>query len=111
MNIEELKMILETINATTGLAKEMGTTWIWLHYGFKVLQGLVVLATVGIVFYAIYKTILTIHSGTIDTQFMRECRDKLKIGSTGVMTDWEYHVTTSEIRELINRHNKNKTAV
>jgi hypothetical protein len=40
MNIDELKIILDTINTTTGLAKDMGTTWIWLHYGFKVLEGL-----------------------------------------------------------------------
>ena len=44
MNIDELKMILETINTTTGLAKDMGTTWIWLHYGFKVLDVLACIA-------------------------------------------------------------------
>jgi hypothetical protein len=49
MNIEELKMILETINATTGLAKDMGTTWIWLHYGFKFPINLTALAGLAVV--------------------------------------------------------------
>ena len=45
MNIDELKMILETINATTGLAKDNES----------------------------------------DTRFMRQCRDRLGIGSSGYM--------------------------
>ena len=72
MNIEELKMILETINATTGLAKEMGTTWIWLHYGLQFLNGLGVFIGVVIGIYAIYRTVLATNSGFQDTLFMRE---------------------------------------
>ena len=83
MNIEELKMILETINATTGLAKDMGTTWIWLHYGFKFLINLTALAGVAVVAYAVYRVARVLRSDCIDTVFMRRCRDKLKTGNGG----------------------------
>ena len=104
MNIEELKMILETINATTGLAKDMGTTWIWLHYGLKLLEGLAILVGIAVVTYGIYKIARIMHSDGIDTVFMRQCRDKLKTGSGGSMTDGEYYRTTAKIMELVDKH-------
>ena len=108
MNIEELKMILETINATTGLAKDMGTTWIWLHYGFKLLSGLMVVAGVAVVVYGIYITTKTCMVEVKDTPFMRQCRDKLKTGSLGGMTDGEYYRTTAKIMELVDKHIQEK---
>jgi hypothetical protein len=109
MNIEELKMILETINTTTGLAKDMGTTWIWLHYGFKLLDGLALLVGIAVVTYGIYRIAKTINGSDIDTMFMRSCRDKLKTGTGGCMTDGEYYRTTTKIMELIEQHLKEKT--
>jgi hypothetical protein len=108
MNIEELKMILETINATTGLAKDMGTTWIWLHYGFKFLINLTALAGVAVVAYAVYRVARVLRSDCIDTVFMRECRNKLNTGSLGCMTDGEYYRTTAYIMELVDKHIQEK---
>ena len=108
MNIEELKMILETINATTGLAKDMGTTWIWLHYGFKLLDGLAMLIGSAVVIYGVYKIARTMNSDCIDTVFMRQCRDKLNTGSGGCMTDGEYYRTTAYIMELVDKHIQEK---
>ena len=104
MNIEELKMILDTINATTGLAKDMGTTWIWLHYGFKALSGLALIASVALVVYGIYRIVLAINHADIDTSFMRSCRDKLGTGSSGVVVEQEYFATTAKIMELIDQY-------
>lgn len=106
MNIEELKMILETINATTGLAKDMGTTWIWLHYGFKVLDVLACIACFAIVIYGIYRMVKAINNADIDTAFMRSCRDKLGTGSTGIMTEAEHYATTTKIMELIDQYRR-----
>ena len=108
MNIEELKMILETINATTGLAKDMGTTWIWLHYGLKLLEGLAILVGIAMVIYGIYSIARTMNSDCIDTVFMRQCRDKLNTGSGGCMTDGEYYRTTAKIMELVDKHIQEK---
>jgi len=104
MNIEELKMILDTINATTGLAKDMGTTWIWLHYGFKLLYELAFLVGIAMVIYGIYRIAKTVNNADIDTAFMRRCRDRLGIGSTGTVTEREYYATTTKIMELIDQY-------
>jgi hypothetical protein len=106
MNIEELKMILETINTTTGLAKDMGTTWIWLHYGFKALSGLAWLAGIALVVYGIYRMVIAVSHADIDTAFMRSCRDKLGTGSTGTVTEREYYATTAKITELIDQYRR-----
>ena len=106
MNIDELKMILDTINATTGLAKDMGTTWIWLHYGFKALSGLAWLAGIAVVVYGIYRIAITVSHADIDTSFMRSCRDKLGTGSPGCVTEREYYATTTKIMELIDQHKR-----
>lgn len=106
MNIEELKMILETINTTTGLAKDMGTTWIWLHYGFKVLDGLALLACIAMVVYGMYRVVRMLSNADIDSQFMRSCRNKLGTGSPGVMTETEYYATTTKIMELIDQYRR-----
>ena len=107
MNIDELKMVLETINNTTGLAKDMGTTWIWLHYGFKVWDGLLLLSVVAVVAYAIFRIVIYLNDGH-DSHFIRHCRDRLGIGSSGYVTPDEYMRTTTKINELIDKHNEEK---
>jgi hypothetical protein len=104
MNIDELKMILDTINTTTGLAKDMGTTWIWLHYGFKVLDGLALLVCIAMVLYGIYRIAIAVSHADIDTSFMRRCRDRLGTGSPGCVTEREYYATTTKIMELIDQY-------
>lgn len=106
MNIDELKMILETINSTTGLAKDFGTTWIWLHYGFKVFDMLVLLLVVAVICYVIYRCVLAINGGGDQERFLRQCRDRLRIGSPGGMTDGEWVELRMKLTELIDRHNQ-----
>jgi hypothetical protein len=106
MNIDELKIILETINTTTGLAKDMGTTWIWLHYGFKALEGLACIAGIAIVIYGIYRMVIAVNHVDKDSPFMRSCRNKLGTGSPGVMTETEYYATTTKIMELIDQYRR-----
>jgi hypothetical protein len=106
MNIEELKMVLETINTTTGLAKDMGTTWIWLHYGFKVLDGLAWIVGVTVVVYGMYRMARMLNSADIDSPFMRSCRNKLGTGSPGIMTEEEYYATTTKIMELVDQYRR-----
>lgn len=108
MNIEELKMVLDAIKDTTGLATDFGTTWIWLHYGFKLLDGLALLIGVAVVVYGIYRMVKTLNCADMDTSFMRQCRDKLKTGTSGCVTEPEYYATTTKIIELIDKHIQEK---
>lgn len=108
MNIEELKMVLDAIKDTTGLATDFGTTWIWLHYGFKLLDGLALLIGTAVVVYGIYRIVKVVNCADMDTSFMRSCRDKLRIGSSGFVTEREYYATTTKIMELIDKHMQEK---
>lgn len=104
MNIDELKMILETINSTTGLAKDFGTTWVWLHYGLKVFDSLLAVACILGVAYAIYRMVVYSNGGTHQEAFLRQCRDRLRIGSPGGMTDGEWIALRMKLNELIDKH-------
>ena len=108
MNIEELKLVLETINTTTGLAKDIGTVWIWLHYTFKLLDGLLVIGCIWGVAYAIYRMVVFCNGGEEDESFMRQCRDRLRIGSPGSLTDSERRDTQIKLMQLIDKHNEEK---
>lgn len=110
MNIEELKLVLETINTTTGLAKDMGTTWIWLHYAFKLFDGLLVVGCIWGVAYAIYRTVVFCNGIEEDARFIRKCRDRLRIGSPGALSPNERHDTQDKIIQLIDKHNEEKKA-
>ena len=106
MNIDELKMILETINSTTGLAKDFGTTWVWLHYGLKVFDSLLAVACILGVAYAVYRVVVHANGGGDQERFLRQCRDRLRIGSPGCMTDSEWIALRMKLTELIDRHNQ-----
>ena len=108
MNIDELKMILETINSTTGLAKDFGTTWVWLHYGLKVFDSLLAVVCILGVAYAIYRMVAhNSGSGTNET-FIRRCRDRLRIGSPGMLTNEEAERVRIKLSELIDKHLQEK---
>lgn len=104
MNIDELKMILETINSTTGLAKDFGTTWVWLHYGFKVFEALLVVVCILGGIYGIHRMIAHSSSCSVNEAFLRRCRDRLRIGSPGSFTDEEAERVRIKLSQLIDKH-------
>lgn len=104
MNLEELKLVLETINNTTGLAKDFGTTWMWLHYGLKVFDAVMVVFCILGVIYGIYRMIVYTTEGSAHDVFMRRCRDRLRIGSPGILTEGEAAQVRNKLSELIDKH-------
>ena len=82
--------------------------WIWLHYGFKLLDGLALLIGTAVVVYGIYRIVKVVNCADMDTSFMRQCRDKLKTGTSGCVTEPEYYATTTKIMELIDKHMQEK---
>lgn len=108
MNMEELKLVLETINSTTGLAKDFGTTWVWLHYGMKLLNGIGYLLIVAIIVYGIYQVVASISGTDNANEFVKECRDRLGTGFPGPLTTNELSHTRSKVFELIDKHNAEK---
>lgn len=104
--LEELKMILELVNNTVGLAHDFGTKALWLYFGMKFLEWLLI-AFGCLWFCSLIKYFIQANAGK-DTEFMRQCRDRLRIGSPGSMTNGEYSRTTSKILELIDKYVQEK---
>lgn len=97
MNIEELKLVLETIRSLSGDASSAAYWYFGLEFAKFVLGWLV---GAGVVL-AIAQTIATSNGLGVDEAFMRECRDALGTGCRGGLTATERYDTQQAIRKLI----------
>ncbi len=99
MDIEQLKLVLETIQHTTDGAKNFGVWWIALHYGQKVLEGLFITSCVWGVAWGVIKAITISCSAGDDSRRLQNLRDTMRIGSPGAVTDGEYDRMRDKIRD------------
>ncbi len=97
MNIEELKLVLETIRSLTGDATSAAYWYFGLEFA-KFVLGWLVGAGVVLTF---LKTIANANGVGVDEEFMRECRDALGIGLRGGLSINEQYNTQQAIRKLI----------
>lgn len=95
MNIEELKLVLETIR---GLSGDASTAAYW-YFGLQFAKDIIILFTLVGGFLWIARKVIEIVVGQ-DEQFMRECRDELRIGR-GIFVQEERIATQAAIRKLI----------
>jgi hypothetical protein len=102
MNIEELKLILDTIKSLSGDASTAAYWYFGLEFA-KFVLGWLVGAGVAL---TIIKTVAKASSIGADEAFMRECRDALGTGPRGGLTDNERYDTQQAIRKLIKESNK-----
>ena len=97
MNIEELKLILETIRSLSG---DASTAAYW-YFGLEFAKDIIILFTlVGGTMWGISKAGQAAGVGA-DEDFMRECRDALGTGCYGGLTQEERRATQAAIRKLI----------
>jgi hypothetical protein len=97
MNIEELKLILETIRSLSGDASTAAYWYFGLEFSKFVLAWLV---CAGVVL-TFVKTIAISNGLGVDEAFMRECRDALGTGYRGGLSPTERYDTQQAIRKLI----------
>lgn len=97
MNIEELKLVLETIRSLSGDASTAAYWYFGLEFAKFVLGWLV---SAGVVL-AIAQTIAVANGVGADEDFMRECRDALGTGCRGALIQEERRATQAAIRKLI----------
>lgn len=97
MNIEELKLILETIRSLSGDATTAAYWYFGLEFA-KVALGWIVGA--GVVL-ALAQAVAKANGVGADEAFMRGCRDALGIGCRGGLTETERYDTQQAIRKLI----------
>ena len=97
MNIEELKLVLETIRQLSGDASTAAYWYFGLEFA-KFVLGWLVGAGVVLVF---LKTVAAANGVGADEAFMRECREALGTGCLGGLTETERYDTQQAIRKLI----------
>ena len=102
MNIEELKLVLDTILSLSGDA----TTAAYWYFGLEFAKAVIGWAAVAWVALALIKTIAKANGVDEDEAFMRECRDELGTGTGGELTRNERKATQIAIRKLIFGRNK-----
>jgi hypothetical protein len=97
MNIEELKLVLDTIRQLSGDASTAAYAYFGLEFA-KFALGWVVGAWLA---FTAIKTAVKLSTDDRDETFMRECRDALRIGVRGVLGDTERAETQRVIRQMI----------
>lgn len=107
MEIEQLKLILETLQHTADGAKDFGVWWIALHYGVQALKYVTyVLALWGIAWGAVKAVQIGTGFG-IDAQRLMHLRDLLRVGSPGVLTPREFDEMRDKIKTLMAKEKAN----
>jgi len=106
MNIEELKLVLDTIKSLSGDA----STAAYAYFGLEFAKFVIGWAVGAWVVFALIKTVVKLNTDDRDETFMRECRDALRIGSRGHLGDTERFETQRFIRLLIQEQNAQKRA-
>ena len=102
MNIEELKLVLETIRTLSGDASTAAYWYFGLEFAKFVLGWLV---GAGVVL-TLIKTIAMANGVGADEAFMRECREALGTGCRGPLIEDERAATQQAIRKLIQESKK-----
>ena len=97
MNIEELKIVLETIRSLSGDASTAAYWYFGLEFA-KFVLGWLVGAGVVLTF---LRTVAVSNGLGVDEAFMRECRDALGTGYRGGLSPTERYDTQQAIRQLI----------
>jgi hypothetical protein len=102
MNIEELKLILDTIKSLSGDA----TTATYWYFGLEFAKFVLLLVGgLGVTCWVVHK-ICQANGVGADEAFMRECRDALGTGYCGSLIDEERTATQRAIRQLIQESKK-----
>jgi len=104
MEIEQLKLILETLQGVGHEAGNLAVLYLWLQFAGGVLTNLSIMGALLGVTYLIYKAIM-ISQGHDETEaFLREMRDQLGTGVYGHLSSDERHRTMTALRKLVAKH-------
>lgn len=110
MDIEQLKLVLETLQSVGHEAGSLATLWLWLKFSGGLLQLAFWAAVIVGVAHAIARAARHLEGDARYERFLREMRGTLGTGTSGVMTDDEYGRTTAMLRQLAEEHRAKKAA-
>jgi hypothetical protein len=106
MEIEQLKLILETLQHTADGAKSFGVWWIALHYGVKALHLLCLVAGAWAIAWAIVKSVQICNGADSDAQRLQHLRDLMRVGSLGGVSHGEYEQMRDKVRNFMKGESK-----
>ena len=101
MDIEQLKLVLETVQSVSHDAGSLAVLWIWLKFGASAIGHLSIMTVVVAVAYFIYKAIRLSYGDDAHDRFFRDMRDQLRTGTGGCLTSAERDNTMAAIRALV----------
>jgi hypothetical protein len=104
MEIEQLKLILETLQGVGHEAGNLAVLYLWLQFAGGVLTNLSIMGALLGVTYIIYKAIMMSQNADEYEAFLCEMRDQLGTGSRGILTKAERVNTMTALRQLVAKH-------
>jgi hypothetical protein len=104
MDIEQLKLILETLQGVGHEAGYLAALYLWLQFAGGVFTNLSIVGVFVGIGYIIYKG-FRMSNGYDETEtFLCEMRDQLGVGSRGILTKTERFSTMAALRQLVAKH-------
>ena len=101
MEIEQLKLILETLQGVGHEAGNLAVLYLWLQFAASALGNVSMLVFLLGAGYLIYKGIRMGTDGDVCEQFLRDMRDQLGTGISGPLSNSERQRTMLAIRALV----------
>jgi uncharacterized protein involved in tellurium resistance len=111
MDIEQLKLILETLQGLSHEAGYLAALYLWLHFAGSVLTSIANVSIFVGLFYFIYRAVRMSYGYDEADVFLREMRDQMGTGIHSRLTDDERQRTMTALRKLVaEAKNKEKKA-
>jgi hypothetical protein len=104
MDIEQLKLILETLQGVGHEAGNLAVLYLWLQFAGGVLTNLSLIGIFLGLFYFIYRAVRMSNGYDESDAFLREMRDQLGTGIYGSLTSDERQRTMTALRKLVAKH-------
>jgi hypothetical protein len=104
MEIEQLKLILETLQGVGHEAGNLAVLYLWLQFAGGVLTNLSIMGAFLGMTYIIYKAIIMSQGHDETETFLCEMRDQLGTGVRGVLSSEERQRTMTALRQLVAKH-------
>jgi hypothetical protein len=104
MEIEQLKLILETLQGVGHEAGSLAGLYLWLQFAGSAVASLSIAGVAVGAAYLGYRSIRVGYGADACDAFFREMRNQLVTGSYGHLTDDERQRTMAALRQLVAEH-------
>lgn len=104
MDLEQLKLVLETLQTVSHDAGNLVILWMWLKFGASAVSSVAWVAVLLTCAWFIGRAIMAASGASETESFLKDVRVRLQTGSPGMLTDSERFATISKLRMLVDEH-------